>query len=71
MITLIYHVPYSERETELEWLREQKIFPGIRDGYDFRTHQTTAEFACIVSPETALTIKLRHKLDLQDNYKQR
>lgn len=71
MITIIYHVPRSEKETELEWLREQKIFPGVRDYWDWRTNQETAEFACIVSPAAALTIKLRHKLDRQDDYKQR
>ena len=68
MITLIYHIPYTQKYIELEWLHEQHIYPGIREGWD---NGPTVVFACIVSPETALVIKLRHKLDLQDNYEKR
>lgn len=68
MIKIIYHVPISQKQDELEWLQEQKIFPAVQEGWDWKNHRPTAQFACIVSPQMALTLKLRHKLDIQDNY---
>lgn len=71
MITIIYHVPVEKKDDELEWLRDQKIFPGIQDTWDWDTRLPVVQFACIVSPAAAMTIKLRHKLDIQVDYKQR
>lgn len=68
MIKLIYHVPMREKFAELEWLHEQKVFPAVQDSWDYILNCPIAEFACIVPPEMALTLKLRHKLDIQDNY---
>ena len=71
MITLIYHIEKDNKDAELEWLREQKIFPGYEDYYDWNNQKTMIRFGVIVSNEQALTIKLRHKLDTQKDYKQR
>jgi hypothetical protein len=71
MITLIYHIKPEERDTEIEWLRAQKVYPSVQDGWDFKSNQATSQFGVIVPPETALSIKLRHKLDYQEDYRQR
>ncbi len=70
MISIIYHLPRTKREAELEWLHEQKIFPAVQDGWDWSVTpvQEVVNFACIVSPDQALTLKLRHNLDRQDDY---
>ena len=71
MITLIYHVNPEEKQAELEWLREQKIFPGCEDYYDWIKQKQLVRFGVIVSTEQALSVKLRHKLDMQENYRQK
>lgn len=71
MITIVYHVDPSECADELEWLRVQKIFPAYEEQYDWKTQKSVIKFGVIVSPEQALTIKLRHKLDRQTEYRQR
>lgn len=71
MITLIYHTELSNKEKELEWLRQQKIYPACDDYYDWIKNKTYARFGVIVSSSQALLIKLRHKLDTQETYKQR
>ena len=71
MITIIYHTEPEEKAKELDWLHEQKIFPACQDRYDWVTQKTIVMFGVIVSPEQALSVKLRHKLDLQMDYKQR
>jgi hypothetical protein len=71
MIKMIYTVDADKKAGELEWLREQKIFPAVEEDWDWRTSKKIAHFGVIVSPEAALTLKLRHKLDLQDDYRQR
>lgn len=71
MITLIYHVKIEEKQAELEWLRGQKIFPACQEQWDWVAEKTVAKFGLIVSPEQAMVVKLRHKLDVQKDYKQR
>jgi len=71
MITIVYHTKLEDKADELEWLRNQKIFPAVLDSYDWVTQKTVAKFGLIVSPEQAMTVKLRHKLDVQVAYKQR
>ena len=70
MITLIYHIEKDDKDAELEWLREQKIFPGYEEYYDWAKQKLMARFGVIVSTEQALSVKLRHKLDMQKDYKQ-
>lgn len=68
MITLIYHTTPEQKESELEWLRSQKIFPAVEDYFDWIKEKTFIRYGVIVSPEQALTIKLRHNLDQQQDY---
>lgn len=71
MITIVYHTSVEEGPRELEWLREQKIYPAHEEHYDWKSNKQVTRFGFIASPEQALAVKLRHKLDLQTNYKQR
>jgi hypothetical protein len=71
MITIIYTVPIASKAEELAWLREQKIFPSCQDCYDWDKMEAKVRFGMIVNSEAALTVKLRHKLDIQENYRQR
>lgn len=71
MIKMIYTIDADKKVAELEWLRDQKIFPAVEEDWDWRTSKKIVHFGVIVSPEAALTLKLRHKLDLQDDYRQR
>ena len=68
---MTYTVKAEEKEAEIQWLRDQKIFPGYSEFYDWKEHRNMIRFGVIVSPESALSIKLRHKLDTQDTYRQR
>lgn len=71
MITLMYRVDKEQQATELEWLREQKIFPGYEEHYDWIVKKTVIRFGVIVSPEQAMLVKLRHNIDFQKDYKQK
>lgn len=71
MITIIYTVPVSHKAAELEWLREQKIFPSCQDWWDWDKNEQVIKFGMIVNPDAALAVKLRHKLDVQQDYRQR
>lgn len=71
MIQLVYHVDLENKQDELDWLRSQKIYPACREAYDWKLQRTVAQFGVIVGSEAALTIKLRHRLDLQTDWKQR
>jgi hypothetical protein len=70
MITLTYNVPIESKHVELDWLRDQKIFPAHQEWWDWATEKTCLRIGVIVSPEQALTIKLRHQLQSQQNYRQ-
>jgi hypothetical protein len=71
MITLIYTISQEEKAAELEWLREQKIFPSCQEVYDWVKGITVVKVGAIVGTEAALAIKLRHKLESQSDYRQR
>ncbi len=71
MITLIYTIEPEEKANELEWLREQKIFPAIEEAYDWVKNKPILKVGMIVSPEAALSVKLRHKTQFQQEYRQR
>ena len=68
---MIYTVALNEKQSEIEWLNNQKIYPGCTDYYDWSTGKHLIKFGVIVSPEAALSIKLRHKLDKQELFKQK
>lgn len=71
MITIVYTVTREQKESELEWLREQKIFPSVAEGYEWTSRTSVYHIGCIVNPTAAVAIKMRHKLDIQVDYKQR
>ncbi len=68
MITIVYTIRPEERTDEIEWLREQKIFPAIEESWDWKTMKPLLKVGVIVSSAAALSIKLRHKLELQVDY---
>lgn len=71
MIKIIYHTSIEESSAELNWLREQKIYPAHEEYYDWKSDTRRVRFGFIVSPDQALVVKLRHSLDLQKDYHQR
>lgn len=71
MIQIIYCVPPAEQDSEVAWLHDQKVYPSISPIWDHITNRQLIAFGVIVNSEIALLIKLRHKLDVQTNYKQR
>lgn len=71
MIKMIYTINPSEKAAELSWLRSQKIFPACENFFNWSTGKPVIKIGVIVGPEAALAIKLRHKLDTQDEYRQR
>ena len=71
MITLIYSINPDNRAAEINWLRQQMIFPAVTDVHDWATNSRRVRIGVIVTSEAALTIKLRHPLEFQQEYKQR
>lgn len=71
MLKLVYKIKPEEKAAELEWLREQKIYPSVQNSWDFAPGgdlKPCVLIGAIVSSESALTIKLRHPLKFQDHY---
>jgi hypothetical protein len=71
MIKVIYTVDYTKKQEEIDWLKLQKIYPATEDRYDWATQKALVMFGVIVSPEAAMGIKLRHKLDMHTEYRQK
>lgn len=71
MIKLVYTVPVADKDSEISWLAEQKVYPGVAQYWDWSTNTPHIKIGAIVSPEAAMAIKLRHNLDIQITYKQR
>lgn len=71
MIKLIYVIEIYEREAETTWLYEQKIYPTIVESYNWDKQRMLLKVGMIVSPDSALAVKLRHPLQFQSEYKQR
>jgi hypothetical protein len=68
MQKIVYTIPLEDKEIELDWLYDQHIFPAIQVYYDWKLEKEKIRIGVIVGNEAALSIKLRHKLDLQTNY---
>lgn len=66
MFKITYITTLDKKDNELAWLKSVKVYPAYRD--IFRNGTIVAAFGVIVNDETALTIKLRHKLDTQQEY---
>lgn len=74
MIKLIYHVEPDQKDNELAWLKEMKIFPAVNATWVFgedNSFKPVVMFGMIVTPDSAVSIKLRHpKIDQQYKYRQ-
>jgi len=71
MIKLIYFIDTESEKEEIEWLKSIRVYPVVEKSYDWEKHKYHLRVGMIVPPDTALLIKLRHPLKLQENYKQR
>ena len=71
MQKIVYQITQEAKAEELEWLRQQMIFPAIQDFYDWDKQAMMVRIGIIVGSEAALSVKLRHKLNLQLDYRQR
>jgi len=71
MNKLVYSIDPSQKEEEISWLKGQKIYPSYGDSYTWPEMKPSVQFCVIVNDEAATAIKLRHKLDLQGEYRQR
>lgn len=71
MITLIYNVTPEQKDDEIRWLKEQKIYPASKEIWDWDKGAFMISLGMIVSPETAVFIKLRHKIDTQGEYRRK
>lgn len=69
MIRITYTIPSERKAVELEWLDAIGVYPGIKDV--IKDGKLLSKIGVIVNPDIALMIKLRHKLDLQEDYRQR
>ena len=71
MITLIYYIKPEDKDAEFEWLNDQKVYPACEETYHFDEKGGFVKrlmIGAIVSPDAALTIKLRHNLAMQKDY---
>lgn len=71
MIKLVYYICVEAKEKELIWLREQSIYPASENAFDPSTGMPMIRIGVIVPKESALAIKLRHKIAYQAEYTQR
>jgi len=68
MIQMIYTINPEDKDAEIKWLRDQRVYPGVQDGYDWVNARAVVKIAVIVAPDIATWIKLRHNLDHQGNW---
>lgn len=71
MISLIYIVDPKDVDDEKEFLRDMKVYPACENYFDWIKGKNYVKFGVIVSPEAALSIKLRHVILSQKEYVQR
>jgi len=73
MIKLFYNVNIEDKDSEIEWLKDQKVFPAIREHWQLEKAEfkKVIQIGMIVSPEAALAIKLRRTLRYQEQYNQK
>ena len=69
MNKLTYCVEQEDREREIEWLRDQRIYPVMQNIYDWEKNKSMIRIGVIVNNEMTVFIKLRHQVELQTNYK--
>ena len=71
MIKIVYTIATDKKTEEVQWLRDQKIYPSVTDSIDLNTYKPITYIGIIVSPEAALAVKLKHKLNLQIEYRRK
>lgn len=72
MFKVIYLVYKDEAADEIEWLKEQKIFPALADAWDWKKELPMVRIGVIVDEGALLTLKLRtNKIEHQEKYRQR
>jgi hypothetical protein len=68
MIKIIYTVKQADLESEINWLREQKIYPAVQPGIDSELN-IVYRLGMIASPAAVTFIKLRQqKLSYEHKY---
>jgi hypothetical protein len=70
MITLIYLIKPEEIIAEKTWLSTLQVYPVMQPFYNLSQNTKHIKVGVIVSPDVALTIKLRHPLQFQAEYRQ-
>jgi hypothetical protein len=68
MHRITYLIPVADKDAELEWLREVKVFPAVQRYWDFDNDKEVYLIGAIVDDETVISIKLKRKLRSQDRY---
>lgn len=71
MIRLIYVIEKDQLAAELDWLNDQKIYPAHEEFWDWGKEKTRVRIGAIIPDSSATLIKLRHNLQMQDEYRQR
>jgi hypothetical protein len=70
MYKIAYYVEPEEQDREMEWLRDQKIFPTTKNVYNWKKDRWVLVFGMIVGEEALTLFKLKHELVLQEKYRQ-
>ena len=68
MLKIIYTIDPSGKNAEIEWLNELKVYPAAEETYSWDNGKILIKIGAIVDNNTALLIKLRHKLQFQGSY---
>lgn len=63
MLRLVYSIQFDKTMAELAWLKSMFVFASTATVYDPITFVRRTRIGIIVSPEVAIIIKLRHKVD--------
>ncbi len=71
MYKIVYIIRPEQKDTEINWLRDQMVFPSSTVVYDVHTLEYKIWIGAIVDESMALSIKLRHIVYSQEIYKQR
>lgn len=72
MFKITYLVYKDEADDEIEWLKDQKIFPALQDAWDWKKELPMVRIGVIVDEGALLTLKLRtSRIEHQEKYRQR
>lgn len=72
MYRITYLVDKTQSDDEIEWLKEQKIFPALQDAWDWKREVPMVRIGAIIDEGALLTIKLRtNRFEHQEKYRQK